>query len=308
MMRGGSGVVLRAIGLTIALALAGCTPDAPRDMAETRADTSAEISVSVSIPPEAFFVERIAGDHASVQVLVEPGQSPATYEPTPAQMATLENADVFFRIGVPFEDTLMERISASMPDLNVVDLREGIDLQPVSGSDGEHSHGRMDPHTWLDPGNAAIQARTIAKELARIDPERAGSYDTNLEALLSDIEAVNHEIQEMLAPLKGSRMFVFHPAFGYFTRAYGLEQVAIEIEGREPAPRELQRIIERAEAEDVRAIFVQPQFSNASARAIAAEVDATIVRLDPLARDYLQNLREMARKVRDNLGAGDGHE
>lgn len=308
MTHDGQAVAVGAVGLAIALILTGCTPDAPRNAADTSANAAAAVTVSVSIPPEAFLVERIGGDSVSVQVLVEPGQSPATYEPTPAQMAALENADVYFRIGVPFEDALMDRISASMPALNVVDLREGIELQPVSGGESAHVHGRMDPHTWLDPDNAAIQARTIQQELARIDPGSAEVYAENLQTLLRDLEEVNREIAEMLAPVKGSKMFVFHPAFGYFARACGLEQVPIEVEGREPAPRELQHIIERAEAEDVRVIFVQPQFSNASALAIAAEVDATIVRLDPLARDYLENLREMAREVRDNLGAGGGDE
>ena len=285
----------------LALVVGGCARNDARS-ADPAGSTGA-LSVCVSIPPEAFFVERIAGGGASVEVLVGPGQSPATYEPTPAQMGALDGADVFFRIGVPFEDPLMERISASMPDLNVVDLRTGIDLQPVSGHEGGHAHGRMDPHTWLDPDNAAVQARTIEEELARIRPDAADSYRANLEALLSDLTQTDREVSSTLEPLKGRRLFVFHPAFGYFARHYGLEQVAIEIEGKEPAPRELEQTIELAKRENLHAIFVQPQFSDASARAIAAEANAKIIRLDPLARDYLANLREMAQKIRDNLSS-----
>ncbi len=286
----------------MALLAGGCARDdeTPGDPAPP-AEAATALSVCVSIPPQAFFVERIGGEDVSVEVLVGPGQSPATYEPTPTQMGTLDATDVYFRIGVPFEDTLMDRIAASMPDLNVVDLRKGIDLQPAGGHDDAHGHGRMDPHTWLDPDNAAVQARTIKDELTRLHPDSAGLYEANLEALLSDLELIDRDVAEMLEPLEGRRIFVFHPAFGYFTGAYGLEQMAIEIEGKEPAPRELQRVIELAEREDVQAIFVQPQFSVASARAIAAEVEAEIIRLDPLARDYLANLREMARKIRNAL-------
>jgi zinc transport system substrate-binding protein len=286
--------------------LCGCARDDAEQTEGPAAGQEPAVSVCVSIPPQAFFVERIGGEHVSVEVLVGPGQSPATYEPTPAQMALIDEADVFFRIGVPFENALMDRISASMPQLQVVDLRDGIELQPVGGGSAHAEHGRLDPHTWLDPNLAAIQARTVSDTLARIDAGHSATYSANLEALLGDLEQADRDVAEMLAPFEGRDMFVFHPAFGYFARAYGLEQVPIEIEGKEPAPRELQGIIEMARREKLNAIFVQPQFSDASARAIAAEVDAQIVRLDPLARDYLSNLREMGRKIREALAGGSG--
>ncbi|MBD3292013.1 MAG: cation ABC transporter substrate-binding protein [Armatimonadia bacterium] len=305
-MTAGSRCWWPVVALTVALVAGGCARDAaPPDMQTEAADTA--LSVCVSIPPQAFVVERIGGDRVAVEVLVGPGQSPATYEPTPAQMAALDGADVYFRIGVPFEDALMERISASMTDLKVVDLRDGIDLQPVGGHTHEHAHGRMDPHTWLDPKLVEIQAGTVHGELTRLDPESSAIYDANLAALRTDLMNLDSQIAEMLKPVAGQEMFVFHPAYGYFARAYDLEQVPIEIEGKEPAPRELQQVIELARDEGFRAIFVQPQFSDASARAVAAEVDAEIVRLDPLARDYIANLREIARNIRDGLtGAGEG--
>lgn len=289
-----------AAALMFALIAAGCARDEPTDAPQPNR-TSAALSVCVSIPPQAFFVERIGGERVSVEVLVGPGQSPATYEPTPAQMAALDSADVFFRIGVPFEDALMDRISASMPQLRVVDLRERIDLQPIAGHSADHSHGRMDPHTWLDPKLAEVQAQSIHEELVRLDPDSSAVYDTNLAALRTDLMNLDAQIARTLEPVEGREMFVFHPAYGYFARAYGLEQAPIEIEGREPAPRELQEVIELAREEQFRAIFVQPQFSDASARAIADEVDAEIIRLDPLARDYVANLREIARKIHDGL-------
>jgi zinc transport system substrate-binding protein len=161
----------------------------------------------------------------------------------------------------------------------------------------------MDPHTWLAPKLAEVQAESIRDELARLDPDASALYDANLAALRTELMNLDEQIAEMLESLEGREMFVFHPAWGYFARAYGLKQVPIEIEGKEPAPRELQQVIELAREESFQAIFVQPQFSDASARAIASEVGAEIIRLDPLARDYLANMREMARDIRDGLTA-----
>ncbi len=286
----------------------GCAREAP-EQPQTEAAWQ-PLSVCVSIPPQAFLVEQIGGDRVAIEVLVGPGQSPATYDLTPAQMVALDDADVYFRIGVPFEDTLMERIAASMPDLNVVDLRDGVELQPIgehAEEDDGHGHGRMDPHTWLDPRLVAIQAETVRAELARLDPGSAHGFGANATALLSDLAHLDLQIEELLRPAEGRKMFVFHPSFGYFCRAYGLEQVAIEVSGREPGPRELQAIVEAARADNVTAIFVQREFADASARALAADIGARIVTLDPLSGDYVANLREMAQTVRDELvGPGDG--
>ncbi|HCA46020.1 MAG TPA: ABC transporter substrate-binding protein [Armatimonadetes bacterium] len=301
-------VIAAMVAAGFAVVCCGCArevSDAPQSQA-----ASEPLSVCVSIPPQAFLVEQIGGDRVAIEVLVGPGQSPATYDLTPAQMVALEDADVYFRIGVPFEDALMERISASMPDLNVVDLRDGIELQPISDhaqEDDGHGHGRMDPHTWLDPRLVAIQAETVRAELARLDPDSAHSFEASATALLSELAHVDLQIDELLRPAAGRKMLVFHPSFGYFCRAYGLEQVAIEVSGREPGPRELQAIVEAARADSVKAIFVQREFSDASARALAADIGARIVTLDPLSRDYIENMREMAQTVRDELvGPGGG--
>ena len=304
---------LVAVAAIVSVLTGGCRQDtgeqtagAPGNAVTRQAvpAATAAVSVCVSIPPQAYVVKQIGGERVSVEVLVEPGQSPATYDPTPAQMAALDDADVYFRIGVPFEDALMARISASMPDLHVVDLRQGIELLPISGHGeqaGGSEHASMDPHTWLDPRLVATQAETIRSQLARLDPDGAATYSMNLEALGAELAHLDMQVAELLAPVKGRRMFVLHPAFGYFAAAYGLEQVAIEVEGRGPGPRELQQIIELARSQGLRTIFVQREFSDASAQAVAAETDAEVVRLDPLARDYITNLRSMARAIRDGL-------
>jgi zinc transport system substrate-binding protein len=261
---------------------------------------SARVSVFVSILPQAYFVERIGGERVSVQTLIGPGQSPATWEPSPARMAALSEADVFFRIGVPFENTLMPKIVSSLPDLNVVDTREGITLRPM----GPGENAPRDPHIWLDPLLAKIQARTIADELSRLDPDGSDLYAQNLASLLDDLDSLDAEIREALGPARGSTMLVFHPSWGYFADRYGLRQLAIEVEGKSPGARQLHEIIETARAQGVRVIFVQPQFSTAGAEAIAREIGAVVTYADPLPRDYIAELRRVAHTVGDELDGG----
>lgn len=296
--------------LPIAFA-AGCarpplaeSPDAAPSAAHTQAAADSKLSVVVSIPPQAYFVERVGGERVAVETIAGPGEDPHTFEPTARRMAALTAADIYFRIGVPFEETLVAKLAASAPGLRIVDTRAGITLRPMaSGHDhaGHADDDHMDPHTWLDPRLAATQAETIAAELTRADPAGADVYSPNLAALKADLDALHRELEEALRPLRGSTILVFHPAFGYFAERYGLRQVAVEVEGKEPSPRQLAELIALARDTDTRVVFVQPQFSTKSAQAIAREIGGTVVPLDPLARDYLANLRAIAEAIRRSM-------
>lgn len=264
--------------------------------------------VFVSIAPQAYFVEQIAGDLVEVDVLVSPGQSPATYEPSPRQVTRLQRARVYFRIGVPFEDGLVEKIRAMAETLRIVDTREGITLRTMKGHrhhdegrDGHNERGAKDPHIWLDPRLVKVQAATIAKALAELDPSHADVFRERLAAFHRRLDAVDARLREALAPLKGRKLLVFHPAYGYFADAYGLEQEPIELEGKRPTARQLVRLIEQARSDKAKVIFVQPQFSAASAEVIAREIGGAVVPMDPLARDYLKNLEDMADKIQAAL-------
>jgi zinc transport system substrate-binding protein len=264
-----------------------------------------KLNVFVSILPQAYFVERVGGDNVNVEVLVGPGQSPATYEINPRQMALLTKADVFFRIGVPFEEGLIPKIKAIAGNLLIVDTREGIELRMMEDDHRDHRHGeasiKRDPHIWLDPVLVKRQAVTICDALKRIDPQRSGQYDRNLKSFQADLDSLNEKIKRILAPIKGSRFYVFHPAYGYFGDRYGLKQVAVELEGKEPGAADLARFIEQARRDGVRVIFVQPQFSEKSARTIADALKGAVVPLDPLARNYIANMENMAELIRDRL-------
>jgi zinc transport system substrate-binding protein len=291
--------------------------------------------VFVSVAPQRYFVERVGGPRVAVSVLLPAGQSPATYEPTPSQMARLSEARLYFRTGVPFEKRVVAKIEATLPDLPVVDLREGIDLRDMvahhhedpssvghehgeeKGTDPhdvhadhghEHAHGDKDPHVWLDPGLVKVQARTIRDQLSRLDSSHRDDYAGRCSAFESDLDRVDAEIALALAPLRGREFFVFHPAYGYFAAAYGLRQVAIEASGKQPSAKQLGALIDRAREAGVKLVFVQPQFDKSSAETIAAAIGAAVVRVDPLAEDYLENLRHIAAKTAEALGTGAAEE
>jgi zinc transport system substrate-binding protein len=257
-----------------------------------------KINAYVSILPQAYFVERVGGDRVDVGVLVGPGRSPATYEPTPKQMAALGRSRVYFRIGTPFERGFMEKIASIHKDLEIVDTRKGVPLRYFRESGGKEV---ADPHIWLDPKRVGIQAATICEALSRLAPNHATEFEENLKAFRADLERVDRKIAGALAPVKGSRFYVFHPAFGYFGDSYGLVQVAVEIEGKEPSPKQLARLMGMAERDGVRVIFVQPQFARRNAEAIARAINGAVIPMNPLARDYLKNLEGMAEVLKGAL-------
>ncbi|MBN1341644.1 MAG: zinc ABC transporter substrate-binding protein [Phycisphaerae bacterium] len=297
----------RMVGLSAAIApliLASCdrTPPSTRP-------TDATLAVYVSIPPQKYFVRRIGGDHVNVSVLLAPGQSPHTYEPTPKEMVRLSQARAFFRVGLPFEKHVVEKIAQAMKNLTIVDTRKGIELLAAAEHehdddahpDHAHHHPEQDPHTWMNPRLAKVQADTIRDALCEIDPANAPTYRGNCSALLAELDAADAKIAKALAPLRGKEFYVFHPAFGYFAQAYGLKQVAIESGGKQPTAKQLTNLIDRAKAAGVKLIFVQPQFDRRNAETVAHAIGGAVVPLDPLAEDYVQNLLHVAATVQKTL-------
>lgn len=272
--------------------------------------------VFTTIEPLRYFAERIGGGLVDVQVLVAPGQSPATYEPTTRQMTELAGADLLFTVGVPMEAQLIPRIQASFEDVTVVAADAGLvrkalgrsaDHSPVGAGSGPgylREHGDLDPHVWLDPEMARGIVRNILEALVGIAPQHEGEFERNQRQLDEELTRLRSEITELLAPVSGTEMVVFHPAYGYFAEAFGLRQVAIEVGGVTPGSKHLADVIEMARDRGVRAIFVQPQFSSATAAAVAAAIGAELVTLDPLDYDYLENMRLIARRIRNALLTG----
>lgn len=247
----------------------------------------AKLQVVVSILPQAWFVEQIGGDLVDVAVLVGPGHSPATFEPTPKQLAHLQGADLFVSAGVPFESGLLPRIKS---------MRDGphtCGTDPPAG-DGHGHHHDIDPHTWLDPTQALGMAEMITAELSALSPSAADQFSTRLEKLRQQMTDLDAEIRTILAPYPGREFFVFHPAFGHFASAYGLVQIAVEEHGHEPGPKQLAEVIEHAQDAGAVAIIVQPQFSQKAAGTVARAAGLEVVVLDPLSDKYDTNLKHIA--------------
>ncbi|NLV25115.1 MAG: zinc ABC transporter solute-binding protein [Deltaproteobacteria bacterium] len=265
------------------------------------------LPVFVSILPQKYFVERIGGEKVKVSVMVAPGRSPETYEPTPRQMAELSRARLYFTIGVPFESVWMKRLAANNPHLKLIDSSQGIPLLPLpahhhhhhdeqghhSSGDGRNS-GFHDPHVWTSPANAKIIAANILTAFREALPAHKEEFTVNYERLVADLELLEKEIGARLAPLKNRRFLVFHPSWGYFASDFGLEQIAIESGGKEPGARALAALIERAKRENIRVVFVQEQFSRTAAGTVAAAIGGRVAAVDPLAEDYFANLRRVA--------------
>ncbi len=274
------------------------------------AESPDRVKIFVSVPPQAYFVERIGGERVNVTVLLAPGANPATFSPSPQQMAELARADLFFRTGVPFENVLLPKIASAMPGLRVVDTRQGIELRHLDehdhhdGSPGDrdrHLPGELDPHVWMSPTLVKEQARTIRDALTRIDPSGKDAYETGFNAFSKDLDRLHERLTKLLAPLTGREFFVYHPAFGYFAETYGLKQVPVEFEGKEPSPRHIADLVRRAREQGVRVIFVQPQFSPKAAQAIARAIGGAVVPLDPLAKDYIANMEAIAHALLRSL-------
>ena len=259
------------------------------------------LPVFVSILPQKYFVEQVGGPRVNVSVLVGPGHSPATYEPTPSQMQALGKARLFVRIGVPFEDVWYSRIHQTNPDMITLDAREDIPLRTMQGTHGEslslhQSHGK-DPHIWTSPPLVKIMARHLRDRLSALDPAQAADYERNFQRFSADLDALDRDIRNELAGLTSRRFMVFHPAWGYFADTYNLEQIPVEAEGKSPGPRTLALLIEQAKAEDIRVLFVQEQFSQKAARTIASAIDGRVEAVDALAYDYPANLRRVTRLI-----------
>jgi len=343
-------LVLTLLLVLLASAAVACgqKPDPAGDGApsEWPSRRDGRIVVVVSIVPQKYFVERVGGDTVNVSVMVEPGASPATYEPKPEQLKALSGAAAYFSIGVPFEDAWLAKIAEANVDMMMVDTIADVERVPMGArhqageagvpsewpsrgegvpsewpsrgegvpsewpsrregeedeEDHEHAAGVPDPHVWLSPELVKVQSRAMYETLAQLDPAHQDEYAANLDAFIAEIDALEADVRASLSGLESNKFMVFHPAWGYFARDFGLEQIPVEVGGQEPSAQELAYLIEVAKQEGIQVIFAQPEFSTQDAETIAQEIDGEVLLISPLAPDWLENMRQVAQTFADVL-------
>jgi len=282
------------------LLLAGCNSASERPAAAGR------LQVFAGIPPLAGVVERIGDGRVVVESLVAAGQDPHAFEPTASQAAALARAAVVFQIGMPFETAVIEKIRAGNPRLRMIDAAEGIKKRPLENPcdahDRDHEAGHAgsadtDPHVWLSPPLLKEIADNVAEGLAAADPAGADEYRNNLAAFKAEIDALHGRISEKLKPFRGRTFIVFHPGFGYFADAYGLKELSVQTGGHEPAPKQLQSLVQLARAQGLKTVFFQPEFDPQGARIVAEAIGGRAVMLNGLPHDVLGGLEEIAAKI-----------
>lgn len=260
-------------------------------------------NVTVSILPQKYFVKRITGDKFNINVMVGPGLEPHTYEPLPKQMIELSDSELYFTIGLPFEEVLLKKISNINKNIKIIKTQEGIVLREFNGyeshdnKEGDYQNNR-DPHIWLSPKLVEIQAKNIYNAVVLFDPGNKDFYKKNFDEFILDLENLSRGIKEAFSNIRNKEFVVFHPSWGYFADEFGLKQIPIEVEGKEPTPKQLASIIKLAKEKNIKVIFVQKQFSMTSAKAIAKEINGIVVAIDPLSEDYINNLRNITETIK----------
>lgn len=256
-------------------------------------------TVSVSILPQKYFVEQIAGDYLGVNVMIPPGMSPETSDLSTGQLKKLYDSDICFTIGyLPFETTHLYPVLKNRKDIRLVNHSEGLEL--IGGSCGHthegdaHEHeGGVDPHIWVSPRNARQMAATVFKVLSEEYPEQKEQFETNYHRLITEIDSVHALATQVISGKQHKSFLIYHPALTYFAQDYGMEQISIEDEGKEPHPAHLKKIIDTAKGKDIRIILIQNQFDVNNAQSIAGATGASVIPIDPLNENWTEEMNKL---------------
>jgi zinc transport system substrate-binding protein len=293
------------------LLAAGATRAADDAAAAADNNNAPRLCVCVALPPQRWLTQKLAGERVVINLLLQPGQNPHTFEPTARQVAELTRADLFFTLGLPFERTIAAKARAVRPRLTVCDMAAGVPRRALGAAEGHQHDGAApgardddddcraggDPHVWLAPSAMLQMASNTVAALAARDPDGRAFYAARLARLTAEITALDQELRAALAPARGGLLLSYHPSWGYFADAYGLRQAAIEAEGRPPSARQLARLIETALGANVRLVLTEPAYDPKPARTVAQQIGAELVVADPLAEAWDANLRALAARL-----------
>jgi zinc transport system substrate-binding protein len=259
--------------------------------------------VVVTILPQAEFIEKIAGDKVSITTMVPPGASPHTYEPRPSQMKEVTKAEMFAKVGtgLDFELVWMPKIIETNPNILIVNSSEGIHLIEMGAHDNEYQLGGKDPHVWLSPKKAIIMVENLYEGLVKIDPGNKEYYTKNKDVYINSLKELDSTIMQTFSGLKTKKFMVYHDSWGYLAYDYGLEQIPIQKEGKEPTPEGIATLIDQARENNITIIFASPEFEIQTAKTISEEIDGTVILISPLAKDYIENLKRMSDEISKSL-------
>jgi zinc transport system substrate-binding protein len=260
--------------------------------------------ITVSILPQKTFVEKIAGNDFTVNVLIPPGTSPAAYTLLPSQLQEISKSVIWFRIGyIGFEHSWKDKIEQANTKMKVVDLSEGLDLIAQGNMQhGDHVHPvGVDPHIWLSPVLVKQMAKRILDELSALNPGQSSKYKTNYLEFVKETDQLNIEISNKLKPFEGRKIIVFHPSLSYFARDYGLLQYSLESGGKEPTPQRMTELIDMANSENIKVMYIQGELDRDHAQVFAEEVNGKIIQVRPLDPAWAENLMEMTNIIVDNF-------
>jgi len=279
---------------TLFLFLSACTP---------ATDSTDKLMISVTILPQQYFLERLAGDKVEVNVMIPPGASPATYDPTISQLSRLDQSQVYMKMGyVGFELSWMEKIRAVNPDMKIVDLSQGVELVHSEEVKHQgHSHGGTDPHIWMSVLNARIIALNIYDELLIQMPDEKEFLKTRLAALMQELDSLHVSISDKLSEIDNRSFMIYHPALSYFARDYQLEQYPLEIEGKTPSPSYMRMMTDLGKEKEISVIFIQSQFDHTHAEVLAKELNARIIQFDPLDKEWSRQMFFVADQINTSL-------
>lgn len=252
--------------------------------------------ISVSILPQKYFIERIAGKDFTVNVLIPPGANPASYEPSPRQMQEMSKSALYLKIGhIPFEKIWLEKLFKGNSQIKSIDLSEGIELiRDPESRHGNHVHeGGIDPHIWSSPKTAKQLVANTYKVLIQLAPEKKQLYTSNYMKLMSEINIMDKGSETIFSQMPSKAFMIYHPALSYIARDYGLTQISIEQDGKTPSPAHMKNIIEQAKTHKIKVIFLQKQFNTENAMTIAKEINAELIQIDPLSEDWLTEMNRI---------------
>ncbi len=261
----------------------------PAFAANEKAESAApRIDITVSVPPQSYFVERIGGNRVSVHIMIPGGANPATYEPTPRQIMNLSNSRMYVKLGAPtflFENKYLHAFLDRNPRMTVIDTSCGVKFRTG------------DPHIWTSPAPVRVAALNIARGLAVYDPSHKEEYEKNLQDFLAEIDSLDQSIIKSLAGKSGWSFIIYHPAWGYFADEYHIIQLPIEEQGKPGNAAHIRTMIDLARKKGIRDILVQKGFDAKNARTVAQELGGKVVEVDPLDRDWPRGLRDFTARL-----------